>query len=104
MAELKCSAKNCGYNADQCCSKGDIMVGGRHAACADETCCESFTEKKNDSFKSAVEHPSDYISIDCEAVKCVYNENYKCAASHVDIRGCSTCGCKTTSCATFSGK
>lgn len=81
MAELKCAVQNCSYNANERCSKGDIMVGGKHASCSAETCCESFTEKQGDSFKSAVEHPSEYISIDCEAAKCMYNENYKCTAS-----------------------
>ena len=69
MAELKCAVQNCSYNANERCSKGDIMVGGKHASCSAETCCESFTENKGDSFKSAVEHPSEYISIDCEAAK-----------------------------------
>ena len=41
------------------------------------------------------------ISIDCEAVKCVYNTNYKCHAEHVDIRGCGACDCESTACATF---
>ena len=104
MAELKCAVQNCSYNANERCSKGDIMVGGKHASCSAETCCESFTEKKGDSFKSAVEHPSEYISIDCEAAKCMYNENYKCTASRVDIRGCGACDCKETACATFYGK
>ena len=46
MAELKCAVQNCSYNANERCSKGDIMVGGKHASCSAETCCESFTEKK----------------------------------------------------------
>ena len=32
MAELKCGVDNCTYNQDCFCCKGDIMVGGRHAA------------------------------------------------------------------------
>jgi hypothetical protein len=48
-----------------------------------------------------VVHPSKTISIDCEAVKCVYNTNYKCHAEHVDIRGCGACDCESTACATF---
>ena len=44
------------------------------------------------------------ISIDCEAVKCMYNENYRCSAEHVDIRGCGAKGCRETSCATFKEK
>jgi len=104
MADLKCAVQNCSYNSNDCCCKGDIMVGGKHASCSEDTCCESFAEKTGDSFKSAVEHPSQYISIDCEAGKCMYNENYKCTASHVDIRGCGACDCKETACATFNGK
>ena len=49
-------------------------------------------------------HPSTVISIDCEAVKCVYNSNYKCTASHVDIKGCGACDCGETACSTFKEK
>ena len=77
MADLKCGVTNCGYNKDSCCCKGDICVGGERAENADSTCCESFTDGKKDSFTSALEHPSRMISIDCEAVKCMYNENYR---------------------------
>ena len=45
MAELKCVAENCVYNKNYLCSKGDIMVGGKHAEEIDDTCCESFMEK-----------------------------------------------------------
>ena len=31
MADLKCVVENCTYNKDCLCSKGDIMVGGKHA-------------------------------------------------------------------------
>ena len=61
------------------------MVGGKHASCSAETCCESFTEKKGDSFKSAVEHPSEYISIDCEA------DVYKRQADGTWYSGCYGC-------------
>ncbi len=101
MAELKCGVENCFYNKDCCCSKGDIMIGGKHAGTSKDTCCESFAEKKGDSYTSALNHPSKTISIDCEATKCMYNSNYKCYAEHVDIKGCGTSGCKGTECATF---
>ena len=101
MAQLDCTVENCLYNKDQYCCKGDIMVGGKHAVRSDDTCCDSFTQRKEDSYTSAMEHPSRTISIDCEAVKCVYNSNYKCVAEHVDIKGCGSCDCRETSCATF---
>ena len=49
MAELKCTAVNCTYNKEKLCSKGDIMVGGKHACKMDETCCESFIIAVNKS-------------------------------------------------------
>ncbi len=101
MADLRCSVENCGYNCEQYCSKGDINVGCSSACCCDDTCCESFRDGKRDSYSNSTCHPSQSISIDCEAVKCVYNEDYKCRAEHVDIKGCGACDCMETACATF---
>ncbi|MBR1772188.1 MAG: DUF1540 domain-containing protein [Lachnospiraceae bacterium] len=103
MAELKCGVKNCSYNREQLCSKGDIMVGGKHACNEDETCCESFAKRRegHEAFTSALEHPSRVISIDCEAVNCTYNSNYKCVAEHVDIHGGGADSARETNCATF---
>lgn len=102
MAELKCGVENCTYNKERLCSKGDIMVGGKHADNSDDTCCESFMERRDGAFTSAIEHPSKIISIDCEAVKCIYNSNYKCVADHVDIMGSGADSSRETSCATFA--
>ena len=106
MAELKCQVENCTYNKERLCSKGDIMVSGKHAHKTDDTCCESFIQERegHESYTSSLSHPSKVISIDCEAVKCMYNSNYKCVADHVDIRGLGACDCKETSCATFKEK
>ena len=106
MAELKCMAEKCTYNKERLCSKGDIMVGGKHATNTDDTCCESFAPKRegHDVFTSSLEHPSRTISIDCEAVKCMYNKNYKCVAEHVDIQGGSASTSPETACATFREK
>lgn len=101
MAQLACTVENCLYNREDLCCKGDIMVGGRHAVNSEDTCCDSFSVRKEDSYTSAMEHPCQTISIDCEAVKCVYNSNYKCVAEHVDIKGCGACDCMETACATF---
>lgn len=104
MAELKCGVENCTYNNEHYCCKGDIMVGGTHACDCQETCCESFRAQgaAGNTAKNATEHPSRTISIDCEAVRCMYNTNYKCYADHVDIRGNGANDCKETACATFT--
>lgn len=101
MAELCCTVENCAYNNECLCCKGDINVGGTQAHREDDTCCESFLQRRGDSFRNATEHPSHAIDIDCEAAHCVYNEHYKCMADHVDIRGCGACDCRETACGTF---
>ncbi len=104
MANLDCTVDSCVYNKSECCCKGDIMVGGKHAHNEDDTCCESFSERRGDSYISALEHPSKTISIDCEATKCKYNSSYKCYAEHVDIKGGEANDCRETACATFEEK
>ena len=106
MADLKCVVENCTYNKDCMCSKGDIMVGGKHACDCDGTCCESFAQKREgrDSFSSSLSHPSHTISIDCEAVKCIYNADYRCKAEKVAIKGNSANSSMETVCATFKEK
>ena len=104
MAELKCGVDSCSYNKEKCCCKGDIMVGGKHADCCNDTCCESFAQKKDYSYTSSLEHPCRTISIVCEAVKCVYNSNYKCHAEHVDIKGGGANSSAGTECSTFKKK
>lgn len=103
MTDLKCGVENCIYNSEHLCSKGDICVGGKNACCSDDTCCESFAQQRDgmSAFTSSISHPSREIGIDCEAVKCMYNEDYKCTADHVDIKGCGACGCRETACDTF---
>lgn len=101
MSQLDCTVDSCLYNKTECCCKGDIMVGGKHADTESDTCCESFSERRGDSYTSAIEHPSKTISIDCEAENCVYNSNYKCSAEHVDIVGNGAVDSDETVCATF---
>ena len=77
------------------------MVGGSRACDCEETCCESFSKRRDGAYVSSLDHPCRTISIDCEAEKCKYNSNYKCHAEHVDIRGGGASDCKQTQCATF---
>ena len=87
MVTLKCDVRTCTYNKENCCCKGDISVGGKSACDCSQTCCDSFKEAKGDQYLSALEHPSKMIDIDCEAVKCIYNSDYKCKAPFPCERG-----------------
>lgn len=101
MAELKCDATNCGYNKEKCCCRGDITVGGKCACTTEQTCCESFRDRKTDSFINSLNEPCKTISIDCEAANCVHNKEYKCYAEHINIIGQGACECHATACETF---
>lgn len=100
MTRLKCTVHNCMYNSEELCSKGDIMIGGKSATRGNETCCESFKERR-ESASNAVGHPSKNIDVDCEATKCVFNEDCKCHAEEIGIAGSRACTCAETECASF---
>jgi len=102
MAVLGCAVRNCVYNKEEQCCKGDIMVGGRKACKEDETCCDSFVDRKNDSVSNSAKTPYNHISIDCEAENCKYNHNLRCVAEHVDIKGNGAKTSSGTLCATFT--
>ena len=106
MSELKCRVENCVYNLDRLCCRGDICVGGRHAERRDQTSCDSFVRHREgmDIYTSSIAHPSETVQIDCEAEKCIYNRQYRCAAEHVDIRGLGAKNADGTSCESFTGK
>lgn len=100
MTKLQCTVTNCYYNEDKCCCKGDIMVEGREAMDAGQTCCSSFREK-NGAGKNAVSSPKNEIKVDCHACNCVHNEDCKCTAEHIGIGGNNACQCEETECMTF---
>lgn len=101
MADLLCKADSCSHNKSDCCCKKDILVGGKQVAKTDDTCCESFSERRNDSVSNSMEHPTHTTSVDCEVQNCMHNVECKCSAEHVDIAGAGACDCKQTCCGTF---
>ena len=77
MPALVCSAQHCVYNNAMYCSKGDILVGGENAKECQDTCCESFQERRQESARSSMQ---------------------------VDISGAAACKCEETECVTFDDK
>ena len=60
MPELSCTVQTCVHNYQYLCELDKIQVGGNSAKNAQETCCDSFEERregsysnKTDSMKSA---------------------------------------------------
>lgn len=100
MTRLKCAVRNCMYNEDQLCAKGDIVIGGQDAKVPNETCCESFRER-NGSATNSVGHADKEISVKCHATNCQFNEDCKCSAKEIGIAGSNACACAETECASF---
>lgn len=52
MPELRCTVQTCTHNKNFYCDLDGIVVGGNSAKRADETCCDSFEERKGDSYSN----------------------------------------------------
>ena len=46
MPELKCTVQTCVHNQQFLCNLDKIEVGGNKAKRSEETCCDSFQERK----------------------------------------------------------
>ena len=106
MSRLTCGAENCVHNCECLCCKGEICIGGDHARCSDDTCCENYVLQREgmgvkNSYTSSISHPSENVSVDCEAASCIYNDRYKCIAEHVDISGRGSTHKEGTCCRTY---
>ena len=104
MTKLQFSDTNFYYNVDRLCCKGDIMVEGTGATNAQGTCCASFRERRGDSARNAVLKPDANVDVDCHACNCVHNEDCKCQADYIGIRGSQACQCQDTECISFCRK
>lgn len=104
MTKLECSVKNCLHNSDNCCCKQAIIVDGHEAREKEETCCGSFDENKEGSFMNVFKTPETKLEVDCEAVKCIYNENRHCVAERIGISGDGAKKAEQTLCKTFSAR
>ena len=104
MPELKCTVQTCVHNQQYLCALDKIQVGGENAKNPQETCCDSFQERKegiySNSMNSMNEAP-DRPAIDCKATNCMYNEQCKCHAGKISVEGGSAKTADATECATF---
>lgn len=106
MTKLNCSVTSCVHNEDRLCCLSGIKVEGTTANVSEGTACGSFVERSRESYKNSCrcEQPRQSLTIECMAQKCVYNDDCKCTAPHIDVAGDGACDCGDTRCATFSSK
>ena len=101
MTRLDCNVTNCLHNAENCCCKAAIIVEGEQAKETCDTCCGSFDENKDGAYHNLFKTPENRLEVDCEAVKCVYNEGRHFSADHIGIAGDGASEASHTECASF---
>ena len=109
MPELKCTVQTCMHNKQFLCDLDKIQVGGNNAKTPRETCCDSFQERKDDSYSNRYSNSysnltgtaSDLSCVDCKATDCMYNCDCECHAGKISVEGSDACQCEGTECATF---
>ena len=88
MPELKCTVQTCVHNQQYLCALDKIQVGGENAKNPQETCCDSFQERKEGIYSNSMNsmnEASDRSAIDCKATNCMYNEQCKCHAGKISV-------------------
>ena len=101
MPSLRCDVTTCLHNSDKCCCKNTILVGGESASSPENTCCSSFDEAKEFGGRNEFESKNLALAVDCEAIKCRFNEGNKCKAKHITISGGKAGDARETLCASF---
>ncbi len=103
MPELKCTVQTCLHNKNFYCDLDGIVVGGSSAKRAEETCCDSFEERKESmmNYSDVTGEASAMSDIDCKATDCMYNHECQCHAGKISVEGSRACQCGETECATF---
>ncbi|RDU25276.1 DUF1540 domain-containing protein [Anaerosacchariphilus polymeriproducens] len=101
MTNLECSVRNCLYNEENRCCKGEIKVGGDEANRTEETCCRSFVERARNVYSNVSGQPSERLQVRCTAANCKYNDSWKCSASHIGIAGSNATNWEDTECSSF---
>ncbi len=101
MTNLKCSVRGCIYNDSNMCSRTEINVGNKKAENVKETLCESFSNDEAVRNACICKEPEGRLTIKCDAIKCIYNDNNYCSADSVDIGDSSADTSRETKCETF---
>lgn len=105
MPCIHCDAVKCVFNTHGGCSRSYVEIlaeqNGRKIERA--TCCESFSDKISalSECSSANGSPCSHTDIECDAEKCVYNDERCCAAGNIRIGKAFSDSAGKTMCETY---
>ena len=101
MTRLDCTVSTCVHNAEKCCCKSGIFVEGAEAKTGRDTYCGSFEENKGNIFKNIFKTPESKLHIECDVVRCLYNDDHMCRAEKITIMGGGARSVGQTECGSF---
>lgn len=106
MPKLKCGVDTCVYFYTNYCARSGISVKGETALTDNETKCSSYRKRDrvaNDIYKFEIGSigVSEYLSVNCDAVNCLYNRNLLCKAKEITIDGSRAKISEETFCSSF---
>ena len=104
MTRLDCTVSTCVHYAEKCCCKSGIFVEGAEAKSGRDTYCGSFEENKGNFFKNVFKTPESKLHVECDVVKCLYNDDHMCRADHITIKGDGARAVGQTECGSFREK
>ncbi len=110
MPKLRCSVQKCMYNQSRYCMRNRIHIQGTQAINEDETQCGTFKlgmEKDLTNLNTEfafLDEANEHLSINCDCVKCKYNENDLCHKENVKISGITADSRQDTVCESFEKK
>lgn len=111
MPLLKCGVDTCSYFYDGKCSKSVIKVSGYGALKESDTNCASYHKRNRTAYDdynleiaTIDDIISDYLSVNCSALNCIYNRNELCYAKDIKIDGTNAKLYKDTCCSSFVNK
>ena len=68
MVKLDCNVVSCAYNANNCCKRDNITVGGHGANKSSETVCKSFSPKGTNTLTNVMGGAEKETNVSCDAV------------------------------------
>ena len=105
MAKLTCDVNSCIYNFGLSCSKSKIRIADLDTACMSfhKTKKDIFEKQKYDSEIGSMEgNTNQFVSIECDELKCKYNRDKLCASANVAIRQFESNRLSEGKCETFT--
>lgn len=107
MPKLTCQVETCIYNQDKYCIRNRIHIQGKLARIDLETQCGSFKLRQDENKNIYTQEfarfgqVNEHLSIDCDSVNCIYNNNLLCTKSNVRIEGSEALNRFDTLCKSF---